>query len=1210
MMEAKLGHRFLHLALALVMAGAGCAGALRAGSAPNLSSTGEGGWHALREGKNRVAEESFDRALASNPADVRALFGLATLAYERGDDGAALKHSLALLEHASKSADRVALALAPAIVSRISRLLTEVPDRRPAEERLIALDGRRLPWQARYALGLVLIDIARKRGDAPLLSKSVAATGCVPNMTMVGRGGRLPYLDFLDNKVVADKQPRPLVQAPCQFQLNTVDNRGGIRVLRSEVELPAGRYHVVLDFSGLARLRVDQGDWHQHGDPESYGPRWSATTAELSGGRHSLEIRIGIQGATADLALMVMPAADADDFRSDEATGGDQAMLTLALALSAGLVGDTNALLPRIDSLQAWTHFSIALPAAARLGQSDLTRPLDIMRDRGRALLFRAVAIDPSLARAWTDLSNLEIQKGLPREAATEAQKAVNASPGWWPAHLALATALRAEGFDRPADLALDAGMALLKGGNGGCSLIEAALARAQDREKEATAARLVELASRCDAQSDSMRLWLQRHGDSAGSKAWLDKNLPLTAEPLWLRSERANLLLACGDVRATQEALASLIDDAPRDTGVRIRLADAQNGAGAAEQARQGLAKTLAEFPGRQDVQDAARLAGLPLPLDAYRLDGKAVIRDYRASGRKYQSPAVVVLDRAVEKVLPDGGRIVLTHSITQVLSKDAVEHVGEAQVPDGAEVLALRTHKADGTVREAEEIAGKSTISAPNLAVGDFVESETLEYKPPRDAIAPGFIGERFYFQSFDAPLDRSEYVVIVPAADRVQVSTRADAPPSVETRAADGSRVLTFATRAAPQAFPERSAVPAQEWMPSVRVSGGLSILGWSRFIADGFTRVSRISPEIRKVAAEIGSHAPASRTQLPEAIVSWVREHIEPEADFAESATATLARGRGNRTALILALARSLGVPADLVLARSLLVAKADSQVAPEDLDDFRDPLVRFPDPHGDRFVDPQLRRAPFAYLPPALNGAKAIVAGDSATVSTVSGVKNGRNVKLRAELQPDGGAKVDVVEDLSGWPAVEWYELLDHMGKDRQKLRQEFEQRWLGQQFPGAQLDTLSVDTADGAAKVSYSFTLSGMARRQGSVLELRPSFFQSQPGRRFGTEPQRKTALMLGFDIPVDLDAEIVLPAGAKVLDVGRSNSVSVGDATFAEARSSVSLPDGRSKLVLRRNSRLPLMRVEPSEYADIAAKLRAVDPVEQGEVRIGLPKQ
>jgi hypothetical protein len=602
--------------------------------------------------------------------------------------------------------------------------------------------------------------------------------------------------------------------------------------------------------------------------------------------------------------------------------------------------------------------------------------------------------------------------------------------------------------------------------------------------------------------------------------------------------------------------------------------------------------------------------LAGLALPLDDYRLDGEQVMRDYLASGRSYQAPAVVVLDRAVERAYADGTRLVLTHSITQVLSKDAIAAVGEVHVPEGAEVLILRTRKADGTSREAEEIAGKSTISAPELGVGDFVESETLELKEPSLAFAPGFVGERFFFQSFEAPLDRSEYLLVAPAAMPLDVDRRADAPLPSTTLPRDGTRVLTFVVHGNPQAFPERSAVPALEWIPSVRVSSSVPPDGWSRFVANRGKGLSRGSPEVRKVAAAIAKQVGSDRHRLPEAIVAWVRETIEPENEFGAAATMTLARHRGHRAWLILALARSLGVDADVVLARSLLKAEADVPASAAEQDDFRELLVRFPSAAGDRFVDPQIRRAPFDYLLPGFDGAPAVVAGTQKRVTAVSGVKDSRSVTLRARLESDGGAKVAVTEQLSGWPSVEWTELLDRAGKDRNKLRQDFEQHWLGQQFPGAQLDKLSIEPGEGGAgtRVSYTFRSARMAGRQEGMLHLRPVFFQAQPGRRFGTEPQRKTTLMLGYDIPLDLDAEIALPSGAKVMDVGQGGDVRAGGARFFEKRQVFDAGDGLVTVSLRRQSRLPIMRVMPGDYQNLAAKLRAVDPVEQGEIRIAVP--
>lgn len=360
----------------------------------------------------------------------------------------------------------------------------------------------------------------------------------------------------------------------------------------------------------------------------------------------------------------------------------------------------------------------------------------------------------------------------------------------------------------------------------------------------------------------------------------------------------------------------------------------------------------------------------------------------------------------------------------------------------------------------------------------------------------------------------------------------------------------------------------------------------------------------------MAAAIAKRAGGHRDRLPEAIVAWVREHIEPENDFGAAATMTLARHRGNRAWLILALARSLGIRADLVLARSLLKAEADAPMTAAEQDDFRELLVRFPNAAGDRFVDPQIRRAPFDYLLPGFDGAPSVVVGARNVVKVVSGVKDGRSVTLRARLESDGGARVAVTEQLSGWPSIEWTEMLDRAGKDRGKLRQDFEQHWLGQQFPGAQLDQLSVEAGEGGAgtRVSYTFRSARMAARQGGVLRLRPQFFQAQPGRRFGTEPQRKTTLMLGYDVPLDLDAEIALPRGAQVIDVGQGGEVSSGGARFSEKRQVSDVGDKSLSISLRRQSRLPIMRVLPGDYQNVAAKLRAVDPVEQGEIRIAVP--
>ena len=214
-----------------------------------------------------------------------------------------------------------------------------------------------------------------------------------------------------------------------------------------------------------------------------------------------------------------------------------------------------------------------------------------------------------------------------------------------------------------------------------------------------------------------------------------------------------------------------------------------------------------------------------------------------------------------------------------------------------------------------------------------------------------------------------------MVVPKGLKLQMDTRGGAPPATEEAGPEGTRVLRFLVGQSPQLFPERSAVAAVEWIPSVRLSAGVTVEGWARFLSDQIYGIDRTSPALRKVAQEIAAPV-KDRAELPRAVAKWVNEHIEPEADLLEPATFSLARGRGNRTALMLALGRTLGLEVDVNFARALNTAAPDAPLVPQEIDDFGEVLVRFATSDGPRFVDPRLRRAPFGYVGPALAGAPA------------------------------------------------------------------------------------------------------------------------------------------------------------------------------------------------------------------------------------------
>ena len=320
-------------------------------------------------------------------------------------------------------------------------------------------------------------------------------------------------------------------------------------------------------------------------------------------------------------------------------------------------------------------------------------------------------------------------------------------------------------------------------------------------------------------------------------------------------------------------------------------------------------------------------------------------------------------------------------------------------------------------------------------------------------------------------------------------------------------------------------------------------------------------------------------------------------------------------------------------------RSRLVADADGVLAPQEVDDFGDTVVRFDVGPVPAYADLRLRHASFGYLPPSLDGAKTLsIDGGHFGVAHASGSPDQRTIDVTIRLDEKGGGKALATEELTGWPALEWAELMDRFGSDKVKLRQDFEQRWLGVQFPGARLDDLQVEVSprtpapaapsnpssaspattgeagparpgDGRVRVRYSFMSPQLGVRSEQEIKLSPTFFRSQPGRRFAAEPQRSTTLMLGFDVPVRLNATVVLPPAARVIGPATPPAGLIarkGAYRFLEERTARA--GSPEVLLLHRESALPLTRVPPSEYAGVAADLRRVDGLEQQEIRIRLP--
>ncbi|HSY39562.1 MAG TPA: tetratricopeptide repeat protein [Polyangia bacterium] len=1224
------------------------------------------GWDALADGRRADAARLFAARLARAPGDPVALLGRATIAYERGESLAALADDVAALTALASAADAASAPLAEVAAGRVRDLWAEIG---PADRMRIAATlhpvelarAPALPWLARVELARLGDEIAREADDPEALARSAREAGCARLAFEAGSLGPFAHLDLDRTAIgIATGAWRPLTASGCHLDIPlSPDGRPDARLVRAAIEVPAGDYEIAVEFSDEARLEIDGVALSAHGSARRYSPRLSAVRVSLAAGRHELTLRIATAAGETRLGLFVLPlqgrgqGAAAVEFvdprvarspshravpallrpelpaprpaASPGGAPGREALRDYSDAFAAARRGAIEEVAPALERLAARPRFAVGLALAGEIAREDPTRPAPFSRDTARRYLRQAVAVDPELARAWQTLAALEMDDDRSRDAMADARRAGNAAPTWWAPDLLLARLLGARGLDFDASGALAKAAVKSPAAAIPCPVLEAERHEAEERRQLSREESLSAALERCGGDIDARVDRHRARGQTAAAIAVLRSALRLDPDRDDLTGELALLLSEDGRAAEAVAELTALVARDPQDPTRRVRLADAEVAAGQIEAARRTIAGVLAVRPDVPEVRRSARALGVPLPLDGFRIDGRAAIRAFEAAGTQYAAPAVLVLDRAVTRVFGSGATMSLTHEIVRVDSKDAIDRWGEIEVPAGAEILTLRTHKADGTTREPEEISGKESVSAADLAIGDYVEWELLETHGPSEAFAPGFLAERFFFQSFDAPIARSELELVTPVGMPIAVDARAGAPTPQKRLAPDGAQLTTFVATDVPQLFAERSAVPAIEYVPSVRASSGVGWDAWARYLTEELHDAVRVSPEVAALARKIAAPAGGDRARIAAAIVDWVTENIEATDELAEPAGYTLARGRGSRVTLTLALAAELGLPAEVVLARSRLVADAGAATPPQELDDFADTLVAFDLPPKTIYSDLRLRHAAFGYVPPGLDGARTLSLRDgSFGLARSSAGEDRRTIDMTIRLDERGGGSAVATEELAGWPALEWADLVDRFGADRVRLREDFEQRWLGVQFPGARLRDLEVDLPRdasgrvGTARVRYSFVSAhlavavagaGAADRSGAggrEMRIAPTFFRSQPGRRFAAEPQRSTALMLGFDVPIRMTATVELPGAARLDAPGAPGDLVVsraGGYRFVEARD---VEPGRPNvIVLRRESTLPIMRVAPGEYAGVAADLRRVDGAEQAEIRI-----
>ena len=1174
----------------------------------------------MRGGDASRAAAQIERAIALAPDDLELLFLSAIEKEVHGELSDALAGYLDIIRRAARSDDPMAPAIAEIAAAEVQGLDDAVEgyaDR--VQESLSPLHAApgHIGDGARSTISDLLVDLAYRRSDLDRVHAVAAEERCVTQWRVAGPIGPRHLLGF-DEELAPDRDPelraeydygpgrgvrttRDVSARGCNVHVGGGPVGGaGATYAEATLSVPTGgRWVLRLETPNAVQLLID-GERVARLDRrvEPLG-RISYHAVELSAGDHRVRVKMASRHPNPVISLSATQTPGVPGGGPVEGRSLLSDFVRAQLALSRG---DIVTARERVRNHLHRDGASAFLIVGAAAALNDPLRASEVRHDTARRLSTWAAERDEGAWYPRLTLAQLEANEGRDLVAIEALRHAADRWPTVLAFPLQLVDFLEQRGWHAQADEAIARALEAVPTA---CRPQRASLNQAQRRHRAAEVLEHAEALVRCDARSDARLTVLIQRRDDAAAVAEVTRLAALEPETDTVGELQAllNLARSRGDDAEVGRILTRLQTRMPQASTLMLMEADRLFAAGQAQSARATLDGALASEPeAMMELRRPLRAMGGASPLEEYRRDGAEVIRALEASGRQYDQPMLLVFDYTVYRVFSDGSTLELTHNIFRLSSQEAVDAMGEYEVPEGAQMLTLRTVKADGRRLEPDEIEGKDTISFPSLSPGDYIEFEYLRGEPPPPGYPNGFVGDRFYFRNYETPFDHSELTVVTPADVELVIDPRGRAPETrVETR--DDTRVYRWSVDESRPFVQEPGAIPAREFFPSIAWGAGAT---WEQYVeslrdvlAD---RDVRDPAAVRLVHQIVGNDGTASPERTAQRIYQWVLSNIEDSQDVFGLAPAMLASRTGNRTRVLAYLLRMAGLDAQLGLARSF-ATDATASTLPDD-DTYQNLVIRLQGSTGAHWLHAGSRGAPFGYVPSLLAGMDAIMLDEHAERVTLDERPlddDLRTVEVDIDLHRDGGARVSVVETFRGGGAVLWRNQLEEIPADT--LEQQFESAYVSNLLPGGELVRLVVsgrEDAEGPLILRYEVEVSALARESRGQWVV-PSIYRALLGPQYARVASREIPQLIPVGLALDVELRVHAPDGANV--VGGPADVSLESVHGARATMHGNREGGA--FVVQRSFRVPRMRITMAEYERFARFCRDADEAEASEIRV-----
>jgi tetratricopeptide (TPR) repeat protein len=1199
------------------------------------------GFHAfLVAGDMEGARARFDAAVAKDPGEPYALMGQHLLARRVAAMDRALAASLELVGRAPSH---------PLSVAAARYILDQVGTSPEQDETILRGVQRSLDAGASGEVAQLLrgarMGIFLVRGERQAQAQAVRDIGAASVATLVGPFSPLHIVSF--DELTPPEQTGSLAgpltgpYGPLTPRvLNSPDGRHRLEGEPSEADIYLLAFDAEVAQEGVYLARAVSSSSHKvwlNGEVlierrafTQLQPTITGKAVRLPAGKHRFIVKLTKDGATGNVSFS-LPRADGrpSEVRFTAATGpapswsgGVQVVEQVPLffpsarhladALEEEVGGLLASYLAIRDGMGRDHDGSVRLmmelepprtPAMmwlrADLSAQDRAIPTKVARGRAARDLEALLGKDPGNVAAQLLRAELLLGDSQATSAMEVLKKAQEyAGTGSYPFHLLKARTEVALEVDAQAEESLAAALAAQP------RLCEALGLRYNlARRRDATSAmdQLVSQFTGCPGALNRVAEHARQRGDTAAAVKAYEELLVRDPGNLSVGATLATLYASQRRYDEAATTLRELMKLWPRAAFLWKRLADVREYAGDTKEAlalrEQALAIDGNDLSLRRAVERAK--TGKEL-LQDYAIDGKAAIAAYEAAPGDELSAAAYVLDAAAVQVFPAGTLVNRIHTIQKAVRMGEIAEIAEVNIPTGAQVLALRTIKKDGTVLEPEAIEGKEAISLPGVNVGDYVEVEYLLLEQTKTPAQAGFTASPFYFQITNMPSYRAVYTVVAPKGTGMKVDSHNMPPPAPPVTKGDWE-VFTHEVRRAPPYIPEPD-VPwsNNEFLPYLIVGAGPT--GNEQMIwvyGDAYYDKSRRSAEIEAFTRKVTEGK--TGLEAVRALHSEVMKRFPGrDVGLAQSAISSIAQDRGSRLMMMKAGLESLGMTARIAVIRPFTSDPAPSLFAADVLLAY--PALRVQLSESETiWVDTSVRFGPFGQLPESpLGGYTAYVLPEPGRpmeeLKTPPWVEPpAKKVRLTLEVKQDGTLTGQGEEVYSGFEGANLADAFEALSAES---RQQALQNAVARYFGGADLTMVKLDHPE---EVGAPFTLRYEFKvpRFGTLesdkrMVLGPLAFPANLGRRYVQLSSRDTPILIENSEVSDTEVYVTLPEGWKLTDLQPELKVNSAFGTFRRTEKQ----EGRV-FTITETLRIPRVRVYPKAYDSFASFAADIDLIQ-----------